>query len=540
MANCGKGGDLFAFIKEIEGLEFSEALKILADKAGVKLKYTEPKTQTIKNILWQINKEIASFWQNNLWQKKEFAPIRAYLEKRGIKEETAKIFFLGFASDNWQEAINYLKGRGYGEKEIFQAGLSVLSEKNKEYYDRFRNRIIFPIQDLQGNIVGFGGRIFEENNQNKDEAKYLNSPQTIVYNKSLILYGLDKAKLEIKKKDYVIIVEGYLDLISVYQAGTKNVVASSGTALTPDQLRILKRYTNNLMISFDADSAGEKAAERGIDLALAEEFNIKITELKDFKDPDECVRKNKELWFEAIKTARHFVDYSFDKIINKLDLSRADHKKKAGSLILGIISRLPNPIEQTHYLQKLSKIINVPENILAELLKKKSNRNKSNYQLNEATTDYKIIDKRLVISQRLLALVLKYPSYLEIVIDNLEPMIINDSLLQDLYKLMVNYYNINQRFTNNDFVQSLREQRLIDEINKLILLGDNEYEDWENNLIQNEIINNINYLKKDYYSKRLQEITEAIKLSEKDQDEEHLRILSEEFNKISQELKSLK
>lgn len=540
VANCGKGGDLFAFIQEIEGLEFAEALKILAEKAGIKLKFTEPKSQTFKNILWQINKDITDFWQKNLWQKAEFEPVRQYLRNREIKDETAKTFLLGFASDSWQEAINFLKSRDYNEKEIFQAGLSVLSEKNKEYYDRFRNRIIFPIQDLQGNIVGFGGRIFEEKNKEVADAKYLNSPQTTVYNKSLILYGLDKAKLEIKKKDYVIIVEGYFDLISAYQAGTRNIVASSGTALTFEQLRILKRYTNNLMICFDADLAGQKAAERGIDLALASEFNLKIIELKDFKDPDECIRHDKNKWFEAIKSARHFVDYYFDKTTKKLDLARADHKKKAASILLGVISRLPNLIDQTHYLQKLAKIINVPENVLREILTKKGNKFKAKYQSPEIENLNKLIDKRLIISQRLLALVFKYPAYLKILIDNLEPAIINQVLLQELYKSMVNYYNLNQRFTTEDFIQSIREQRLIDEINKLSLLGDNEYEDWEDNLIQNEIINNINFLKKDYYTKRLQEITEAIKISEKDQDEEKLKILSEEFNKISHELRDLK
>lgn len=537
---CGKGGDIFAFLQEIDGLEFTETLKVLAQKAGIKLKFTEGKPQTSKNNLWQINQEITNFWQKKLLENKESQKVRDYLANRGIKPETISTFLLGYAADDWHQTNNFLKTKGFSDKEIFQVGLSVLNEKSKEYYDRFRNRIIFPIQDLQGNIVAFGGRIFEESMAEKSEAKYLNSPQTAVYNKSLILYGLDKAKVEIKKNDYVIVVEGYLDLISAYQVGTKNVVASSGTALTYDQLRILKRYTSNLMICFDTDAPGQQAAERGIDLALGEEMNIKVIDLGNFKDPDECIKEDSNLWFEAIKKAKHFVDYYFDKTLINLDLQRADHKKKAASILLGVIAKLPSLIDQTHYLQKLAKIIEVPENILREVLDKKRRQKKNTYRKEKTTPEFKKIDKKLVITQRLLALILKHPSYLKIIIDNLEPEIIRYPLLQDLYKLMVNYYNINQSFTLTDLKDSLKETALIDEINKLSLLGDNEYQDWADNVIQSEIVNNINFLKKEYYTKRLDKLIEAIKISEKDKDEERLKILSEEFNKISHELKSLK
>lgn len=538
---CGKGGDLFAFIKEIEGLEFAEALKILADKAGVKIKFTEPKYQTTRNILWQLNKEMAIFWQKNLWEKKENEKVRVYLKERKLEDQTIKLFQIGYATEAWQEAVNYLKNRGYTDKEILQSGMGLLSDKSKEPYDRFRHRIIFPINDLQGNIVGFGGRIFEEGAAKVDEAKYLNSPQTAVYNKSLILYGLDKAKLEIKKRDYVIIVEGYLDLISANQAGTKNVVASSGTALTTEQLKILKRLTNNLMICFDMDEAGFRASQRGIDLALAEEFNIKVIELKDFKDPDECLRHDKNLWFQTIKEAKHFVDFYFDKTLEKLDLTRPDHKKKAASILLGVILKLSNLIEQTHYLQKLSKMINVPEEVLREIINKKIKTTK-NYSLKkeETISSAKPVDKKLIICQRLLALVLKYPNYLKILIDNLEPIIISQSIFQDLYKSLVNYYNLNQQFSNKNFIVSLIEPILIDEANKLSLFGDSEFEDWEDYQIRNEIINDVNYLKKEYFTSKLMEITEAIKLSEQEKNEEQLKILAEEFNRLLREFKNLK
>lgn len=535
---CGKGGDIFAFIKEIEGLEFVEALKILAARAGVKLSFNEPKFLTSKNNLWQLNREIANFWQKNLFEAKN-ANVYNYLKKRGLEDATIKLFFLGYASDTWQEAADYLKSRGYSEKDILQSGIGVMSEKNQGIFDRFRNRIIFPINDLQGNIVGFGGRIFETAQVKADEAKYLNSPQTAVYNKGLVLYGLDKSKMEIKKKDYVIIVEGYLDLISAFQVGTKNVIASSGTALAAEQIKILKRYTQNIMICFDADQAGQKAAERGIDLALHEEMNVKVIDLGEDKDPDECIRRDKERWFNAIKNAQHFVDYYFNITLKNLDLSRPDHKKKAASILLGVISRLTNLIEQTHYLQKLGKILDVSETILREILMKKNSQKKKYFPKAEPPPLQKVLNKKLVITERLLALALKYPKYISVLIDNLEPTVITQNNLRDLYKLLVNYYNLNQTFYLTNFLEGLSEKNIIDETNKLSLLAESEFLDWEDNLLHNELINGINYLKKDYYSNKLTELTEAIKISEKIHDEERLSALSEEFNRLSKELKQI-
>jgi len=539
---CGKGGDVFTFLQEIEGLEFAEALKILAQKAGIKLQYTEPGAQSYKNRLWKLNSEIAGFWQKNLWDNKGNQEVKDYLLQRKLSSETIKDFSLGYASADWHEATNYLKKQGYSDKEIFQAGVSAQSEKTKDFYDRFRNRIIFPIKDLQGNVVAFGGRVFEQREERgKSEAKYLNSPQTAIYNKSLVLYGLDKSKLEIKKKDYVILVEGYLDLISVYQAGTKNAVASSGTALTPEQVRILKRYTDNLMISFDADEAGRHAAQRGVEVALKEDMNIKIIELKDFKDPDECIKNDPNKWLTAIKQAKHFVDYYFDQVFNYYDLKRADHKKKAIDILLKFIAKLPNVIDQTHYLQKLAKDTDMPEEILRDLIKKKKATPSVNINDETETSAKKVkTDKKLIISQRVFALVIKNPNYLKVLIDNLEPDLIRSELLQGLYKLMVNYYNLNQSFDLEDFKKSLQESAYVNEVDKLTLLGENEFADWEEGSIQHELINNINYLKKDDLTARLNKITEAIKISEKDGDENRLNILSQEFNRISQELKNIK
>jgi len=534
---CGKGGDHFAFIKEIEGIEFIEALRILADKAGVKIQFREPKYQTTRNILWQLNQELADFWQKNLWEKKDNQPIRDYLKERKLNNETLKFFQIGYASADWHEAVNFLKSRGYRDKEILQAGVAQAGDQRQELFDRFRNRIIFPINDLQGNIVGFGGRIFDQG-EKTEEAKYLNSPQTEVYNKSRVLYGLSSAKVEIKKKDYVIIVEGYLDLISAYQAGTSNVVASSGTALTTDQLKILKRLTNNIMICFDMDEAGVRASQRGIDLVLASEFNVKVIILDNYKDPDECIRKDPQQWFAAIRQARHFVDFYIDRVLKNYDLTRPDHKKKAAALILEQISRLPNLIEQTHYLQKLSKLINVAEDILRQVLAKKISQKKFPPAASEPTP-FKSIDKKLLITQRLLALIFQHPGYLKVLIDNLEPAIFGPGIYQDLYKLLVNYYNLNQQLTINEFLSSLTDIILINEVNTLCLLADSEFIDWTENQLSQEIINNINFLKKDHYTNRLKELSEAIKLSEQEKNSEQLKSLTSEFNQLAKSLKDL-
>ena len=267
---CSKGGDQFTFIQEMEGVEFPEALRILARRAGVQLTYHNPEFHNQKTRLLDLLRTISEYWHQILLKDDSAENIRKYLSDRKINSQTIEDFNFGYAKDSWDDAIKYLQAKDFSLKEINDAGISVAGDRGKPY-DRFRGRLIFPIRDVHGNVVGFTARKMQEEDKG---GKYINSPQTAVYNKSSILYNLDLAKQEIKRLGYAILVEGNMDAVASYQAGTKNVIAVSGTALTLDQIDILKRYTINVMIAFDADVAGTNANLRGIDLAWQAGFNV--------------------------------------------------------------------------------------------------------------------------------------------------------------------------------------------------------------------------------------------------------------------------
>jgi len=259
---CGQGGDIFRFVMQIEGVEFGDALRILAQKAGIELKRQDPKLKTERNRLYEICELTCRFFEKQLAASSVGQEAEKYLLGRGINKESLKKWRVGYAPAVWQGLSDFLNSRGYQKGEIEKAGLGLTSEKGS-FYDRFRGRIIFPIFDLNSQVIGFGGRVFKEKDK-KEIAKYVNTPQTMLYDKGKLLYGLDKSKVAIRKNDACIMVEGYVDAIMAFQSGTENVVATSGTALTPFQLKILKRYSSNLLTAFDMDVAGDSATKGGL------------------------------------------------------------------------------------------------------------------------------------------------------------------------------------------------------------------------------------------------------------------------------------
>jgi len=566
---CGEGGDIFGFIMRIEGVEFPEALRILANKAGVKLVRQDPALINQKTRLQDICEEAAKFYHRILLESEEGKAGLDYLKNRGIKEETMENFLLGYAPSveriGWDALNRFLVQRGYSENEIFLAGLSVKKEKGISpsprqardellragpstelrtgFYDRFRGRIIFPIQDIHGAIVGFTARVLPQFDDGK-MGKYINTPQTMIYNKSQILYGLDKAKLEIKKQDLAVLVEGNMDVITSHQAGVTNVVASSGTALTLEQVKLLKRYSNNLAIAFDADPAGDRASERGIDIALREGMNIKVVLVPYGKDPDECIRNNPKDWQEAISNARSIMEYYFEKTLKAVDLSKVDDKKKAAKILLGIIAKIPDGVEQTYWLQKLSETLKVPEQILREAISKQEktryeSRESESKELKSKTGEERGID----LSRRLLALILKFPRHLEYVINHLEPYVIIDSDLQDLYKELVIYYTESEDlgFNNEEFKRILikKKEILANLIDVILLLAEKEFAEFSDEAVIEEITKIVKYLKKDFILKEIKQIEEKLKEAEKEKNQKQINDLLGEFNKLTEELVKL-
>ena len=427
---CGKGGDIFEFIQEIDGVEFSDALKTLADRAGVKLQSENPQIRSERNGLLSIMEEAAKFFESNLFSEgtevadgnsrrgvKEFSdatfrPLK-YLKSRGLTDETIKEFRLGYAQAEWRNLFNHLVSKGFAAAEIEKAGLAVkqqaVGSRQPTYYDRFRGRIIFPIFDYNGHIVAFGGRIFPEKD---NEAKYVNSPETPLYQKSKILYGLHKAKTEILREGVAVIVEGYMDMIMSYQAGVRNVVASSGTALTEDHLKILKRLSEKLIAAFDMDSAGEAAAKRGIDLALKEGFEIRVTTLGDIKDPADAVAKDEALWQEAVKNSKHIIEFYIDSVLKKYSADKPEAKREFQKNVLPAVSALAE-LERAHWVRVLSKLLNIQEEAVWSALSKIRSPKLEIRSEGENLDNLKIKSRKELLEEKILNIVTKYPALSE-------------------------------------------------------------------------------------------------------------------------------
>jgi DNA primase len=419
---CGKGGDIFEFIKEIEGVEFGDALKILANKAGVELKKENPKLQSERKRLYEICELSCSFFEKQMQASEWGNKAKDYLLKRGIKEETIKKWRLGYSPDTWQSLSDFLVGRGYKRDEIVRAGLAVQSEKGNNPYDRFRGRIIFPIFDLSSQVIGFGARIFKEADK-KETAKYINTPQTMLYDKSNVLYGINNAKLAIRKNNQCVIVEGYTDAIMCHQAGFENTVASSGTALTSNHLNILKRYSDNLLLAFDMDIAGNTATKRGINLAENQGFNIKVIDAySGGKDSADIILENPRNWQNALVKARSIMDFYFDTAFSHFDKITPQGKKEISKIVLPAIKRLPNKIEQSHWIQKLTQKLDVSEGAIIEELKNIKLDNSYSLQSAPEEKNNKISvqsftpeGRKKLLEDKIVSLILKNPYSLNLV-----------------------------------------------------------------------------------------------------------------------------
>ncbi len=372
---CGKSGDVFTFIQEIEGLEFPEALKLLADRAGVRLTndFQSEVNKSQKNRILEINAAAANFFHNILLQMSASKPARDYLERRGLASETIETWKVGYITDQWDLLTQYLLKKNFTIDDLVASGLTIKKDGatiGRGFYDRFRGRVMFPIWDAHGNVVGFTGRVLVETD--KSGGKYVNTPVTLVYDKSRVIYGLDKAKSEIKAKDLVVVVEGQMDVIACHQAGMKNVVASSGTAFTPEQIKLLKRYTNNIAMAFDADNAGQEAMKRGIDAALADGMSVRVIKIPEGagKDADECIKKDKSTWFKTVENAMEVMTWYFTGVLAKYNVLVPHEKQLAANALINEIAKLVYPVERDDWLRRLAEQLNIDAAILREELKK--------------------------------------------------------------------------------------------------------------------------------------------------------------------------
>jgi DNA primase len=574
---CGKGGDIFSFIMEMEGISFVEALRALAPKAGVTLKQQNPKILSQRNRLLDILDFSRRYYYKVLIDSPLAKEAREYIKQRGLKNETIDEWQIGYSPDSWDDLFNKLRAEGYKDNEIFLAGMVIKKEaynnqtnnnySNKapdRFYNRFRNRIMFPINDVNSNTVAFSARI-SPGAEKKDPyaakmGKYINSPQTMIYDKSKILFGLDKAKMAIKNEKQAIFVEGQMDAITAHQEGYKNVIATSGTALTREQINLIKRYSDNIALAFDSDNAGQLAVDRGAGEAMRAEMNIKVIEVPSGKDPDECIRSNKSLWEKAVKEARPLMEYYFDIIFKDIDLNEVKNKRECAKKALEIISKLSNSIEKDYWLKRLAEKLNIKENILREALGGVKQRSGTEYneKINIVKEEKEMVSREEMLSEILLALLVKFTSLINYSSDLLAIEQVRGQVNKLVYKDLIVYYNkfsdkqgepfdylnfkewlkVNYKDSQNKTEDNTLEDQL-KKIDKLVVLADRDYYDLEEGPGREELVKTIVDLKKSYLFTRKREVETLIVSSEKAGNDEEARNLMEELKNLSDEISEL-
>jgi DNA primase len=404
---CGTGGDIFSFVMKKEGIDFGQALRLLAERGGITLSPLEMSDKAAdeeKERLFQLNEAAAEYYHHLLLNAGAGEAARSYLAGREIMHETIKDFRLGFSPDTWETIKNYLLNKGYKEEELVQAGLTIGKEEGGSY-DRFRNRLMFPICDIQGRVTGFGARALDDS-----LPKYINSPQTSVFDKSSSLYGIDKAKSAIRKKNLAIIVEGYTDVLTAHQHGWQNVVGSMGTSLTGQQVGAIKRSTNNITLALDADLAGEEATLRGKAILAYSNAEAEVILLPPGKDPDEVIRENRALWQELVEQAMPILDFAFKSVISKVDINKARDKSLAVQKLLPSILDIKDPVQRSHYLKKLARDLKVEESAVQAALRESKTVRRSPER--GKPTEQSHLVRQLVcnpVEERCLALLLQYP-----------------------------------------------------------------------------------------------------------------------------------
>lgn len=517
---CHKGGDIFTFLEEIEGVDFTEALKLLADKAGVKLEKTSKignkKSKDLKQKYFEAHELALKFFEDKLHNTDAGKKVLEYLIKRGLNEDTIKEFRLGFGPDSYDSLHAYLLKKKVSKDVLIGSGL--VSTKNvgdSDIYDKYRARLIFPIFDYLGRVCGFAARALK-----KDQApKYLNSPENPVYNKSKVLYGLSHAKKYIKEKDSVVLVEGYFDMILPYQEGLQNVVATSGTALTPEHVRVLKRLTSNVISYFDADDAGFQATKRAYGLLQGQEMFMKMVSPEDdLKDPADYVKSHGAAINTLIDDAKDFINVYIERLLNLYDKASAQGRRKILQDILPLYKGML-PGNRDYYVRALAKALNASERTIYDEI--------DHFQLppdhparNEEQED-QVLERKIGLEELICGLLLDNPSMFGKVGEALK---IEDfeSEMKEVYKALLDQYNASRDELvdwdlSGEFLSSLSKK-----IAFLSLYVEEKYQEISGQALEVELEQLIIKMKKQRKAKHLNNIQVQITEAEEAKDKEKL------------------
>jgi DNA primase len=513
---CAKSGDIFTFVQEIEGIEFKDALVMLADRAGIVLSKGDLGQKTKEEQMYLALEEAARFFEDELARN---TSILLYLEKRGLSKETIKDFRIGYAKDGWRNLVEHMKSRGFSDTLVLDVGLSIPHAKGN--YDRFRGRIMFPIANSSGKIVAFTGRIFPEK-EDSVGGKYMNSPETPLFNKSKILFGYDKAKQSMMKEDVAILVEGQMDLIMAHQAGTKNAVAVSGTALTEDQLKMIKRFTDKLLVVFDGDSAGFKAASRGYKLALALGMDVSFAELPDGADPADLILKDVEAWRESIKNDKNIINFYIDSL-KKKGLAERELMKQIRENVLPYINEIRSSMDQAYFIKEISTLIQVPEMSIREDLKniKRENINNLDKNIPSIQSPPDQLEARSMLEQiedRLFAFILVARD-------------INASI--ELVERLSKEYKRITEVDIDDKIKNLSDN----EKDRLIFEGENHFSKIQK--FEDEINRLIISLEKEILNKKIEKLSVELKDPKLEKDTEKMKSILLEYGNLSKRIDTL-
>ncbi|MDO8512406.1 MAG: DNA primase [bacterium] len=473
---CGKSGDVFTWVMEKEGMTFAEALRVLAQRAGVTLAFEKPEHREEKEQLRSTLDTTAEFYKAIFEKTTAGKVARDYLLGRGLTEETISAWRIGYVPPTGTPLIEKAKNRGVTVNDLIQTG--IVAQGSRGYYERFFGRVIFPLTDMHGTVVGLAGRILKED-PNRPAAKYINSPETVLYRKSKILYGMDRARDMIRKEDLAIIVEGYTDVMGSHQAGITNAVATSGTALTEEHLQIIKRFTENIAFAFDGDTAGDNANRRAIDMAIAAGFSATVVLLPDGQDPADVAIKTPDAWRQAIAHRRDAFTFLLQRALKKYPKLDTQDKKSIAGELLPLLAKIPEAITRGDYLQRLGQAVGIESRYLNEEVKRLQQiaiKTGASTPSPAKIGDQNVTEKKNLVSQlnpivlkeeRLLTLLLVVPGALPYVLEHLPSEVFSGNHTRDLFNEYIRLYNAQYRKEASFDFSKLREN-LSEELRRLV------------------------------------------------------------------------
>ncbi len=528
---CNKGGDMFTFIQEIEGVDFKGAIEILADRAGLEMseyKMAAPVSQETKDhkqVLYGINDETSKFYQDLLRSSKEGKKSLQYLENRGFTAATIQEFQVGLSPDSFEATYEHLVQKKCSKKDLLELGLVVAKDTGGgRVYDRFRLRLMFPIWDAKGRVVGFGGRALKKGEQ----PKYLNSPESPIYHKSDVLYGFDKAKKAIREQDLAVVVEGYMDVMASHQAGIRNVVASSGTALTEAQIKLIKRFTHNVAFAFDTDSAGQDALKRAVELGQHFGLNMRVIQVPEGKDPDECIKQDPALWEKAVAAAPFYLDYYLELAGKQHDCSTLEGKQKALKEFLPLLKKAGS-MERDHFIKQLGFLLKTdPKFVYDEY----NSLKKDPYAYERSHKDVKAaqITGKVSDPDYFLGLLLRFPEQV-----SKEVLTVSEKMFEEplktVYKSVLSQYNAEACVDVHVIFANLQEEEQ-QKWEVVMLYAENKNSDLSEEMLTKEMIAVGERLVQSSHKNQAKELMEQIREAQKSNDVETEAKLFQEYSAL--------